>query len=204
MVSGIFGNIGNLFKPTAEIERERRQRKRKLLRGVETAVEKLTEAKRQREKESDRCYQQGKKLLAVGREAEARSQFAFARLNTRSAEMLTKQVYIWQNRVTQIEVAGSLKQAAICLKGLIDESNLGNLEDLTDEAFDSAQGVSDVLGEVDKSVNRELNRDLNRAEAGEDNESSAVDAMMEQARNEVAAENGLSAPGGATPAPGQA
>lgn len=197
----IFKNIGNIFKTTAEIEAERRRRKRNLERGIEKSIDSLNDGQRQAVREQEKFYQQGKQKLAVGRDTEARQFFQFSRMQARNAENYMRQRLMWSNALTQIRVAANMQTAAACFKELAVQCGL-NIEGF-ESGLDSMEDVESTIAEMNKAMARKWEKDsLKAGEASDDAGDASIEEMMEQARGEVAAETGAAAAGAAPAASG--
>lgn len=197
---GIIGNIGNLFKTSEQLAQEKRQRKRMLERGIERAVDSLGEGQRRAVKDQEKFYQQAKQKLAVGRETEARQFLQFSRMQARTADNYTRQKLMWSNALTQIQVATSMQTAAQCFSQLAVECGLD--PNLFENGLDSMEDVERTIGDMNKAMSKKWEKDSLKAGETEEVEGDAsIDEMMERARSEVAAENGVgvSEPGTAAP-----
>ena len=202
-IGSIFGNIGNIFKTTEEIETEKRRQKRNLERGIEKSIDALNDGQRQAAREQEKFYQQGKQKLSVGRDAEARQFFQFSRMQARNAENYTRQKLMWTNALTQIRVATSMQSAAACFKELAVQCGLN--PDVFESGLDSMEDIESTIGEMNKAMAKKWEKDsLKAGEASDEAGDATIDEMMEQARGEVAAENAASVPAAGTVATGNA
>lgn len=198
----IFKNIGNLFKTTEELEAEKRQRKRQMERGIEKSIDALSEGQKQAMKDQEKFYQQAKQKLAVGRETEARQFMQFSRMQGRNAENYMRQQLVWQNALTQVRVATSMQAAAACFKQLAAEAGLN--PDLFDQGLESMEEVESTIGEMNKAMAKKWEKDSLKAGETADSEGDAsLDEMLARARDEVAAENGVSSDAAGAAAPGR-
>ncbi len=199
---GIIKNIGNLFKTTEELKQEERRRKRQMERGIEKSIDALGEGQRQAMKDQDNFYQQAKQKLAVGRESEARQFIQFSRMQGRNADNYMRQKLMWQNALTQVRVATSMQNAALCFKQLASECGLN--PDLFSDGLDSMEDVESTIGEMNKAMTKKWEKDSLKAGETDAMEGDAsIDEMLNQARSEVAAENGVAAPAAGVNAPGR-
>lgn len=202
-LGSIFGNIGNLFKTTEQLEQEKRQRKRQLERGIEKSVDALKEGQRQAEKDKEKFYQQAKQALSVGRRDEARRFMQFSRMQARNSENYTRQQLMWANALTQLRVAGSMQDAAKCFSSLAVECGLD--PNLFENGLDSMSDVESTIGEMNKAMAKKWEKDSIKAgEEGDVEGDASIDDMLMQAEREVAAENGAGAPSFGASAPGHA
>jgi len=198
----IFRNIGNLFKTTERLEQEKRQRRRQMERGIEKSVDALKDGQRQAEKDKEKYYQQAKHALSVGRKDEARRFMQFSRMQARNSENYARQQLMFSNALTQLRVAKSSQDAALCFRQLAAESGLD--PNLFEDGLDSMSDVESTIGEMSKAMAKKWEKDS--AKAGEESEvegDASIDEMLAQAEREVAAENGAT-PSAGTPAPGHA
>lgn len=199
----IIKNIGNIFKTTEELEQEKRQRKRQMERGIEKSIDALTDGQKQAMKDQEKFYQQAKQKLSVGREAEARQLIQFSRMQARNADNYTRQKLVWSNALTQIRVATSMQSAAACFKQLAAECGLN--PDVFENGLDSMEDVESTIGEMNKAMTKKWEKDsLKAGEADEVEGDASIDEMMDRARSEVAAENGVSSAEAGAAAPGHA
>lgn len=197
----IFKNIGNVFKTTAELQEEKRRRKRNLERGIEKSIDALEEGRRNAVRERETFYSQGKEKLSVGRDDEARQCFQFSRMQARAAENYTRQKLMWSNALTQIRVASSMQSAAACFKSLAAETGLN--PDAFESGLDTMEDVEGAISEMNKAMSRKWEKDSFRAAEGADAAGDAsLDEIMAQARAEVVAETGAAASGAGAGSPG--
>lgn len=200
-IGSIFANIGRLFKTTAELEQESRIRRRNAERGVERALEVMAESYARLERDQNDFYQKGKAKLSVGRDSEARQFFQFSRMQSVAMANLIRQKLVWEGALTQIRIGSSLQSAAQCFGALAAEYGLEVAS--FENGLDSIDGVTDVVGEMNRAMERKWKRDSAKAGAADTEDVDAgIDEMMKIARGELAAEANID--GMADPGPGSA
>lgn len=190
MAKGIIANIANLFKTTEQLEREKRERKRMLERGIEKSIDALSDAQREAAREQEKYYQQAKEKLSVGRENEARQYLQFSRMQSRNSDNYTRQKLMWSSALTQLRVASSVQTGVQAFCQLAAESGLDPA--LFENGLESMSEVEQTIGEINKAMAKKWEKDSLKASDVCDMEGDAtIDEMMERARGEVAAENGI-------------
>lgn len=191
-MASIFANIRNLFKTDEELRMEDKKRRRTYERGIERSIEALQDAQIQARKDENKFYQEAKSKLAVGCETEARQLLQFSRMRSMNANNYTKQQLIWTNALAQLRVASSMQSAAQCFTQLACEAGLD--PSILDNGLESIKDVEETIGEMNKAMSKKWEKDSMKAgEASDANAEgdASIDEMMNRARSEVAAENGI-------------
>lgn len=178
-----------LFLTTAEKAAKDRERKRMCERGIEKNIENLANAEKMAAAEQEKYYQEGKKLLSVGRTAEARISFENARMQMMEQQNNARNRLLWRHALTQVKSAASMQMASLCFQELVKSSGLqiGKI----DRALDSMDAVQDFMADVNKAFGAQWTQQITAAGgAGMSDTNPEVEAMMAQAEREIAAEIG--------------
>ena len=178
-----------LFLTSAEKMQKERERKKACERGVSKGISVLADAEKKAATNQERYYQEGKKLLSVGRTVEARTQFQFSRMQMAAQQNYVCMRLMWEHALTQFQIASSMQTASACFQDLVKMSGLqiANI----DNALNSMEEVQDFMVDVNKAF--EAQWDRQNAAAGVASGSEAdpgIEAMMSQAEREIAAEIG--------------
>lgn len=178
-----------LFETTAEKLEKERNRRRACERGVEKGIAVLCDAEKKAAINQEKYYQDGKKLLAVGRTVEARTQFQFSRMQMANQQNYVRMRLMWDNALTQIKISSSMQTASACFQDLVKSSGLQISK--IENALNSMEDVQDFMVDVNKAFASQWERQNASAGSSGDFEADpGIEAMMEQAEREIAAENG--------------
>lgn len=178
-----------LFETTAEKAQKERERKKACERGVAKGISILADAERKAAINQEKYYQEGKKLLSVGRTVEARTQFQFSRMQMVAQQNYVRMRLMWDNALTQFQISASMQQASACFQELVKSSGLQI--DKIDSALNSMEDVQDFMVDVNKAFEAQWDRQNAAAGvAGTSEADPGIDAMMSQAEREIAAEIG--------------
>lgn len=178
-----------LFLTSAEKMQKERERKKACERGVSKGISVLADAEKKAATDQERYYQEGKKLLSVGRTVEARTQFQSSRMQMVAQQNYVRMRLMWEHALTQVQIASSMQTASACFQDLVKMSGLQIAK--IDNALNSMEDVQDFMMDVNKAFEEQWNRQNAAAGVASGLEADpGIEAMMSQAEREIAAEIG--------------
>ena len=132
--------FGNLFKSTKEIEREQRRAHRKALRGMERAVDTVTEKVSSLKEDRDKAWAEARNYLRDGQKAAAQRSLQTVQANEMLIGQMERKCWVFKQYQTKMELAGTDMAFADALNQVkatlnIDPEKIADTLDNVNEIF---------------------------------------------------------------------
>ena len=176
--------IGDLFKSSKEIEREKRRERRKALRDVERASDVVKDRIATLKKERDAAWTQAREYLRDGQKAAAQRCLQSVQANELMMGKLERKNWVFGQLSTKMEMAKTDQEFAAALANLNT-----TLEVDPDKIADVLGDVGDTLseqGDVDNIWEKEYGKEMNGL--SQSDAIPSVEEMMSNLEKEVVAD----------------
>ena len=177
--------LGDLFKSTAEREKELRKKRRKAFRQAENAVDTVKDRVGSLKAERDKSWAEAREYLKAGQKGAAQRSLQSVRANELMVDQLEKKRWVFDQLLTKLEMSKTDQEFSQAL-GAIDAVVEIDPEAVAD-VLDEVQGKLGEQLDVDKVWNKMFDREMAGVEKASDTIPSVED-MMKDLEDEVVAD----------------
>lgn len=176
--------IGDLFKSTKELEREKNRARRRALRDVERAADVVKDRIATLKKERDAAWTQARDYLRDGQKAAAQRCLQSVQANELMMGKLERKSWVFGQLSTKMEMAKTDQEFAAALANL--NTTLEIDPDKIAEVLDDTNDSLSEQGDIDKIWDKEYGKEMNGLTQSDAIPS--VDDMMVNLEKEVVAD----------------
>lgn len=176
--------IGDLFKSTKELEREKNRARRRALRDVERAADVVKDRIATLKKERDAAWAQARDYLRDGQKAAAQRCLQSVQANELMMGKLERKSWVFGQLSTKMEMAKTDQEFASALANL--NTTLEIDPDKIAEALDDTNDSLSEQGDIDKIWDKEYGKEMNGL--AQSDSIPSVEDMMASLEKEVVAD----------------